>query len=111
MERDFVVRKLTVSFEGVFSLPELVRHLKSWFKEYKYALFEDSVKERPQNDGRALQLKWTGKKKYTDYIMYIIEGDLLFTHLQDVEGKGKKLVKGEAELSFTGYLMKDYEET
>lgn len=111
MERDYVCKKLSIGFSGVFCLDEFYKFAKKWFAKYKYDFAEMSYREIQRSKGsKDIHIKWYAEKKYNDYIKYIIETDIVMRDITDIKAKKKGTCECNMKVEVSGYMLKDYEE-
>ena len=113
-ERDYVTDPVKIQFAGVVPFDTLYKTMSSWIlKRYQYnALKELEHKTIKKAEGKDLALKWQAVRKVTDYVVYVIEIDMVVKDMVQVKRKGsnEKCYKGDFTFTFNGFLMKDYEE-
>ena len=110
-ERDYVDQTLEVKHKGVFNFDELYKTLAKWLKMYKYTIQENEYKDYKEDGKNMVYVKWEAPKKVTDYIKYVIEVELTVNDYREVIVEKKKNLEGQVTLRFSGFLLKDYEET
>ena len=110
-DRDYVGDILQVSYKGVFDFDGLYKSLCGWFKKHRYTFNELDYKEFKERGERKLHVKWEGKRRVTDYVVYTIEVGFQLNDYADVKVKNKKRVGGDLGVKIIAYLAKDYEET
>jgi hypothetical protein len=95
------------NYKGVYDM------LFSWLKDQGYKVFEDTYDEKLAGNGKEITIKWTAKKKVTDYFKNQIKLDWHILGMKDAEveidGKKVSTQKGEVAIVFKGTLIKDYE--
>ncbi len=103
----------TIKHEGYWHYRALYSFCYNWLKEEGYDLYEDQYTEKITGDGKEIEIKWKAKKKVSDYFRNIIELKWHILRMQDAEveidGKKKKMNKGEVKIKFSADLERDYE--
>ena len=98
---------------GFFDFKELYNFCFEWLKEEGYNVIEDSYLEKITDRGKEIKIKWTAKKKISDYFRNKIELNWHILGLVDAEvernGKKEKLNKGDLTVTFDAVIEKDYE--
>lgn len=110
-EKDYVEQTLDVKHKGIFDLDGLYKTLARWFRMYKYDLVELDYKDFKEEGKNMLFIKWQAPRMVSDYIKYVIEAELNVNNYREVIVEKKKNMDGELDIKFSGYLLKDYEET
>lgn len=108
------VLESSIKHKGFFNFTELYNFCYNWFKDNKYHLSEDEYTEKLQANGKEIVIKWTAKKKVSDYFREVITAKWHILGLVDAEvevnGKKEKTNKGEVKIKVSADLEKDYEE-
>ena len=104
----------SVKQKGFFNYSDLYTFCFNWFKHEDYLLSEDEYIEK-FSGAKEVQIKWTAKKKISDYYRNVITLKWHILGMSDVEaeenGKKIKTNKGEVKLTFKAELEKDWENT
>lgn len=112
-EREVIVDKLRLNYEGIFSVAELYTMIDEWFREKGYDKKEVKNIEIVRPEGKQIELMLEPWKKVTDYAKNIIKIRMLMTDIKDVEvemDKAKvKLNQGKVQFVFDAFLETDYE--
>ena len=113
-QRDIVVPGVKVKDKSIFSLEELYKAIIRWLEFHRYTFQEQEYREEDLGGGKKhLELKWYAEKKIDDYIKFVIEVNFLILGLEKLEAevRGVREVtnKGELEMNFKAYLLKDYD--
>ena len=107
------VLKQVVKHKGYFNFKEFYNFCQEWLKDEGYDLAEDQYTEKITNDGKEIIIKWTAKKKISDYFRNIIEARWHILQMKDsqveIEGKKKKINEGDIKITFSADLERDYE--
>ena len=111
-ERSNVLSQI-VKQVGIFNFKDLYNFCYQWFLDEGYLLSEDRYEEKMSDAGKEVKIKWTARKKVTDYFQNEIEMKWHILYMTDVEierGKKKeKTNKGEVRFDIKADLVKDYE--
>lgn len=112
-ERDIIVDKMRVTYEGLFSVTELYKMMDEWFEEKNYDKKELKNVENVTPEGKYIELLVEPWKKVTDYAKNVIRIRMIMTDIKDVEvekdGVKVKLNQGKIQIVFDAYLETDYE--
>lgn len=113
VERRIIVDGIKLKYNGYINLEELYKLVDHWFREKGYTKHELEVGEQVYKDEMSVHVKKQPYKKITDYAKYVIDLRIDGHHLKEVtldrNGKRLKLLDGEVEVKFTGFLELDYE--
>jgi len=113
-QRDYVAQFIKVKQKAVFDLTELYKLMYRWFDLNGYFQQEVEYRDSEEAMGKHLEIKWYTEKKIDDYIKFIIEPSFLVLGLSkiEIEREGIKTAtnKGEVEIRFDAYLLKDYDD-
>lgn len=108
------VFKQDLKFKGFFNYPELYSFCYGWFKTNRYTLIENSYTEKISSFGKEIQIKWTAKKKVSDYFREEVAIEWHILGLVDAEvmvgDRKEKTNKGDLKLKISADLVRDYEE-
>lgn len=111
---DYIAKALKIKVKSVFDLDELYKLLYRWFETHGYDFQELEYRESIEATGKNLEIRWYAEKKMDDYIKFVIKPSFFVLGLEKVEvereGEKEATNKGEVELRFDAYLMKDYED-
>jgi hypothetical protein len=112
-EREVILDKVRLNYEGLFSIPDLYRTIDEWFEEKNYDKRELKNIERVSADGKYIEIELLPWKKVSDYAKNEIRLRIIMTNIKDVEvekdGVKVKLNQGSLQIVFDGYLTTDYE--
>jgi hypothetical protein len=107
------VYKGVVKHKGFWNYSEIYKFAYAWLKDEGYNISEDNYTEKVTSFGKEIAIKWTSKKKVSDYFRNIITVSWHILGMTDSEieraGKKEKTNKGEIKLTFTATLERDYE--
>jgi hypothetical protein len=107
------VFKQQIKQKGFFNYNEVYKFCFNWLKEEGYSISEDKYDEKVTSFGKEIQIKWTAKKKISDYFRNIIELKWHILGMVDaeveIEGQKQKTNKGEVKIDFKATLERDYE--
>jgi len=100
--------------KGFFNFTELYIFCFQWLKDEGYKISEDRYEEKLTGNEKEIKIKWTAKKKISDYFRNQIELKWHILRMTDAEveidGKKEKTNKGEVGIKFAVDLARDYEE-
>lgn len=113
VEREIIVDRLRLVYEGLFSVPELYKLIDEWFRMKGYDKREKKNTEVVRPEGKYIEIEIEPWKKVTDYAKNVIKIRLIMSDITDVEVEKDnlkvKLNKGKVSLVFDAYLETDYE--
>ena len=113
VERDIIVDKLRLTYEGLFSVADLYKMIDEWFEEKGYDKREKKNVESVTPEGKFIEIEVEPWKKVTDYAKNIIKIRMIFSNIKEVtvekDGIKVKLNQGKVQFVFDGYLETDYE--
>ncbi len=112
-ERDTVIDKLRLTYEGLFDVKELYNLIDTFFEDRNYDKREIRNIEVVKEDGKYVEIELEPWKKYTDYYRNIIHIRIIMSNIKEVEiEKDKQKIKvnqGKVQFIFDGYIETDYE--
>lgn len=112
-EREVVIDKMRLSYEGLFKVSELYKLIDGWLREKGYDKRERRMAESVTKDGKFIEWELEPWKKTTDYAKNVIKLRVILTDIKEVDieiDKVKtKMNQGKADFIFDGYLETDYE--
>ena len=112
-EREVVVDKLRLTYEGIFSVSELYKLIDEWFRWKGYDKRENKNIEIVKPEGKFIEIELEPWKKVTDYAKNVIKIRIQMFDIRDVEVEKDntklKLNQGKVHFVFDGYLETDYE--
>ena len=112
-ERQLVVDKERISYEGLFLVKDLIKLFYEWCSNKGYVPIESKHSEVTKDDGKYVEIDFDPFKKVTDFSKNVFKIKLLCSNVTDIimeqEGQKKKLNQGKIQLVFTGWLETDYE--
>lgn len=112
-EREVLIDKMRLTYEGLFDVVELYKMIDRFFKEKGYDKREKHNSERVTAEGKFIELELEPWKKITDYAMNVIKLRIVMSDITEVvvkKGNVKvKLNKGKVKMVFDAYLETDYE--
>ena len=107
-EKDIIIKKISVSYEGVFDFNSLIRLIKKWMGTNYYFTSEknygDIQKDKNLGD---IKIDIDNEREVDDYNRACIEVKIKVKDLQNVTVNNKKLQKGNLKVDFESYLKKD----
>ena len=97
--------------KGNWKFSDVYTMVFDWLKKNGYSVSEGLYKE-VADEGKELTIEWEANKKVTDYFKYTITLDWKVIGMKDseveVEGKVKKMNKGELGVTIKANFVKDY---
>lgn len=112
-EREVVIDKLRLSYEGLFNVSELYKLVDGWLREKGYDKRERRMIENVTKDGKFIEWELEPWKKITDYACNVIKLRIILTDIKEVDvevDKVKvKMNQGKADFIFDAYVETDYE--
>lgn len=113
-QRDYIVQGIKVKQKTIFDMAELYKMMYRWFELYGYIHQEVEYRDSDEPNGKHLEIRWYQEKKIDDYFKFVIEISFLVLGLSKVEveknGVKSSTNKGEVEMRFDAYLLKDYDD-
>jgi hypothetical protein len=113
MERESLIHKMRLNYEGLLSVKDLYKLIDDWFYEKNYDKKEMKNIERVTPDGKYVEIVLMPWKKVSDYAKNEIQVRIIISDLKDVEvekdGVKTKLNQGKLQVIFDAYLNTDYE--
>ena len=107
-EKDIIIKKISVSYEGVFDFNSLIRLIKNWLKQNSYFIIEkdygDIQKDKNLSD---IKISIDNEREVDDYNRAHIDIGIKVKNLENVTVSNKKLQKGKLTIDFESYLKKD----
>ena len=108
-----VIDKLRITYDGLFSMPELYAIIDNWLHEKRYDKMEKKNIEKVKPEGKDIELLLQPWKKITDYAKIVINIRLVATGITEVEiekeGAKVKMNQGRIQIVFDGWLVTDWE--
>ena len=110
MEKELLVDKYVLDYEGVFDYDGLIRLIDRWCEDNGFYRDIDSHKEKVTAEGRNISIGYTLQRKFDKRHFTVICMDLSIEGMKDVEveldGKKRRMLnRGTVEVTFHGYLM------
>jgi len=114
-QKDYVAQGIKVKHKAIFSLEELYKLMYRWFELYGYFVQEIEYRDSDEPGGKHLEIRWYAEKKENDYIKFAIVPSFLVLGMTKVEieteeGRKQATNKGEVELKFDAFLLKDFDD-
>ena len=110
----YLAKGAKLKWNGIYDMNNVYKKMKQWFDSKGYDFKETQYLERAKPNGTQLEISWKATKKASDYFLYTIEVLFLVIGMNKVEVERDerkfKLEKGEIEIQFTAYLIKDYKD-
>ena len=112
-EREVLVDKERLTYEGLFSMADLYSLIDEYFEEKGYDKREKKNIERVTPEGKNIEIWLEPWKKITDYAKSVISLRILVADLKEVEvekeGVKIKVNQGNVQMVFDVFLETDYE--
>lgn len=112
-EKYIVIEGEAVSFEGVFSLKDLLAAIKDWSDDKAYDLQEKKRTLSMKEEGKFGVIEFLDASPVSEYtkiaIKIKIELEKVKDTLVEVHKKKKKLQQGKVSVKFEGFIETDYE--
>jgi len=100
-----------ITYDGVFDLRELYKHLYEWLTWRKFDVAEKKYKEKVKATGKDISIKWEATKDLDEYSSFTIEMNANLIGLNDVEVQKEsakvKMQKGEISIDVSASLITD----
>jgi len=113
VEREPIVEQQRVTYEGLFSMAELLRLIEDWQATKGYMTVEKKAIESVKEDGKYIEYWFAPFKKITDYVKFEVWIRILGSGLKEkeviIDGKKQMLVEGKIQLVFDSYIETDWE--
>lgn len=113
VEREPIVEKEKITFEGLFSLKDVIKLIEDWQSSKRYVPFERKAVESVRSHGKFIEYWFQPYRKPSDYVKYVIWIRLLGSDLKEkeVERDGHKLVlvEGKIQIIIDAFLETDWE--
>lgn len=110
-ERDFIVEKKRIAYEGLFSVSELYRLIDEYFENLGYDRVELKNTEVVQPDGKYIEIEFEPYKSVTDWAKETIHIRMIFSQVKEVDVKRddipKRLNSGKVQLIIDAWLASD----
>jgi len=112
-EREVVIDKMRLSYEGLFNVTELYKLMDGWFRQKGYDKREKKMSESVTKNGKFIEWELEPWKKITDYAKIIIRLRVIMTDIKEIDveldNTKVKMNQGKADFIFDGILETDYE--
>ncbi|MBD3310504.1 hypothetical protein GF351_04750 [Candidatus Woesearchaeota archaeon] len=112
-EREVIVDKMRITYEGLFDVKEFYKFIDVWFREKGYDKKDVKNIEKVTPEGKYIELELEPWKKITDYAKNVIKLRIFMTDIKEVEveqdNKKVKLNQGKVHMVFDAFLETDYE--
>lgn len=105
-EINYVVDKLEVKFEGIFSLDDLYNTLKEFLEQSRYTVTEKAFEEKTKE---SLVVKWKSVKIMDEYTQFVIKSTIKCNG-ELIEVKKKQLYQGSLTLTLKSQIEKDFQD-
>ncbi len=112
-EREIVVDKQRLSYEGLFNVLDLYNLINEWLEEKGYDKREIQNFENVSPQGKYIELLMQPWKKITDYAKIEIRMRIIMSEVKEVDiekdGARVRLNQGKVQMVFDAMLTTDYE--
>ena len=112
-EREVLVDKMRLTYEGLFSIYDMYKMIDEWFEEKGYDKREVKNIESVFPEGKYIEVVMEPWKKLTDYSKSVIKVRMIFSDIKEVQvekdGMKVKMNQGRAHFVFDAFLETDYE--
>ncbi|MDP7323380.1 MAG: hypothetical protein QF632_01310 [Candidatus Woesearchaeota archaeon] len=112
-EREVLVDKMRLTYEGLFSIYDMYKMIDEWFEEKGYDKREVKNIESVFPEGKYIEVVMEPWKKLTDYAKSVIKVRMIFSDIKEVQvekdGMKVKMNQGRAHFVFDAFLETDYE--
>ena len=105
-EINYVIDKIEVKFDGIFSLDDLYQTLKEFLEQYKYTVTEKAFEEKGKE---SLTVKWKSTKVIDEYTQFVLK-TAIKCNAQLIEVKNKQLYQGSLTFSLKAQIEKDFQD-
>jgi len=106
---EIVVPSRELSYEGIFSVSEVLDIIKRFLDESGYLRIERVHEYKVHADGAQIDIKGFHERKITESDVFEFDTFLMFNKIKDVEmtiqGEKKKLNSGRVSINFKGILF------
>lgn len=112
-ETFIVVRDKKLDYKGLFDPKGLYQVIQKLFKQHSFDWVEFKNSEHVYKDGKQIEMDLRPYKKFSDYVKAEIKMEIIATDLKEavieVKGLKRKMYKGHVTVTFTSFLITDYE--
>jgi hypothetical protein len=112
-EKDYIVDKLRLTYDGLFSVRELYNLVTEWFEERGYDKNEKKNFEAVDADGRNIEIWMEPWRTLHSYVKRFMRVRILMSKVKDVEvekdGVKLKLNQGKVQIVFDAWMQTDLE--
>ncbi|HLD43549.1 MAG TPA: hypothetical protein VJB08_06225 [Candidatus Nanoarchaeia archaeon] len=113
VERETVIDKLRLTYEGLFVATDLYQMIDNWFRQKAYDKRENKNIEKVTPDGKYIEIELEPWKKITDYARIVIKIRLIMNDVKEIEmekdGLKVRMNQGKVHVVMDSYLETDYE--
>ena len=99
---------LKIRQNAIFDLKQLYKVVHSFAEEKKYKFFETEFTRKDKSDGSEYVLRYELERKVTHFIKFKMIMEIWALRVTEIEQEGKKMFKGEIEMTFDANMEMDY---
>jgi hypothetical protein len=112
-EREIVIDKQRITYEGLFTIIDIYNLINEWLEEKGYDKREINNFEKVTPEGKYVEILLQPWKKITDYSKIELRMRLIFIDVKDVDierdGVRVRMNQGRIQMVFDALLTTDYE--
>lgn len=112
-EKDYVVDKMKLTYEGLFSARELYNLITEWLEDRRYDKNEKKNYEAVEANGRYTEIWMEPWKTLTEYSKRFMRIRLIMSDVKDVEvdkdGVKVQMNQGKVHIVFDAWMQTDFE--
>lgn len=110
-ERDFIVEKKRITYEGIFSFAKLYQLIDQYFENLGYDKVEQKNVEVVQPEGKYVEVEMEPYKSIADWAKQRIHLRIICSNLKEVDikrdGKTERLSQGKVQIVIDAWLETD----
>ncbi len=112
-EKKFILKGLSIDYEGLFDAKAFYKFLDKFFKDYGYDKNEVVNEEKVHKTGKDILLKLEPNRTVSDYAKNFIQIKISIKNVKEVEitkdNKKVKMNEGKVSIQMASYLKTDIE--
>jgi len=101
-------RGLRLNRVGLYDINRLYKGLKEWFSDHEYDYFEKKDVIKMKRKGVEVNFVGVGERKVDGYVKFVINVEILTTHMEKVRFEGKTIDRGRIEVIVKTDMILDY---